>query len=484
MASILSPFAARSLRLARRVAKRLVARGIRMAWSQRLPDRVREAVQRQQATSELIIGYLQAGVILIVGLLYSLSSKGFSMGTMLQPVPWTLGIYTGFTAVRIWLAHRNRLKSWFIGISVVVDIAVLMITIWSYHIEYDAPPALSLKAPTVMFVFVLIALRTLRFQVRYVLLAGASAVLGWLALLLYALTAEGGMAITHDYRDYVTSYHLLVGAEIEKIMAIVLVTTILSLAVVRSRALLVDAVTDQIASADLARFFAPEVAARIRATDMDITPGLVERRDAAILFVDMRGFTALSQRLDPAQLMSLLSEYQFRLVPVIQAAGGSIDKYLGDGILASFGAVRASSRYAADALRAVEEIQRAVSAWHRDAVAGDGSPIPEICAAVTVGPVLFGAVGEMTRLEYTVLGEAVNLAAKLEKHTKREHARALASAETLALALSQGYQPSLPLDRRPGRQVEGVDQPVDLVMIGPPMGLSRALPLQVSLGHS
>ncbi|HWK47064.1 MAG TPA: adenylate/guanylate cyclase domain-containing protein [Stellaceae bacterium] len=443
-----------------------------MVWSQRLPERVRQAVKRQQATSELIIGYLQAGVILIVTLLYTLSSKGFAMDTMLQPVPWTLGLYAGFTAVRLWLAHRNALRAWYIGASVVVDIAVLMITIWSYHLEYEAPPALSLKAPTLMFAFVLIALRTLRFEVRYVLLAGASAVLGWIAMLLYALTAEGGMAITHDYRDYVTSYHLLVGAEIEKIVAIALVTAILSLAVVRSRALLVDAVTDQIASADLARFFAPEVAARIRATEMDIAPGMVERRDAAILFVDMRGFTTLSQRLEPAQLMSLLSEYQQRLVPVIQAAGGSIDKYLGDGILASFGAVRSTATFAADALRAVEAIQRAVTVWHDYAVS-EGATVPEICAAVTVGPVLFGAIGETTRLEYTVLGEVVNLAAKLEKHTKQERARALVSAETLTLALDQGYQPTLSIDPRPGRRVEGVDQPVDLVMIGAPMGSSR-----------
>jgi len=69
---------------------------------------------------------------------------------------------------------------------VVVDIAVLMITIWSFHLRYRAPPALYLKAPTLMYVFILIALRTLRFEPGYVLLAGGCAAFCWLGLYLYA----------------------------------------------------------------------------------------------------------------------------------------------------------------------------------------------------------------------------------------------------------------------------------------------------------
>ena len=94
---------------------------------------------------------------------YAISPKAFPAGTPFEPVSWTLGIYGLFAAGRLVLAHRGRLSRGFVALSVVVDIAVLMITIWSFHLQYRAPPALYLKAPTLMYVFILIALRTSRF---------------------------------------------------------------------------------------------------------------------------------------------------------------------------------------------------------------------------------------------------------------------------------------------------------------------------------
>src|SRR5260370_5941189 len=129
-----------------------------------------------------------------------------------------------FTAARIVLAYRGRLSRGFLTLSVVIDITVLMITIWSFHLQYGAPPALYLKAPTLMYVFILIALRTLRFEPRYVLIAGGCAAAGWLALFVYAAAGLGGSAptFTHNYVEYVTSYKILRGAEIDKILSILM----------------------------------------------------------------------------------------------------------------------------------------------------------------------------------------------------------------------------------------------------------------------
>jgi adenylate cyclase len=149
-------------------------------------------------------------------------------------------------------------------------------------------------------------------------------------------------------------------------------------------------------------------------------------------------------------------------VPIIQRHNGAIDKFLGDGILASFGCARPSATYAADALAAVDAVMAEAASWSAARRAA-GLPAVNVGAAVASGTVLFGAVGDATRLEYTVIGDAVNLAAKLEKHTKVEKVRALAAGDTYALACRQGYGGEKELRR--ARAVAGVDTPVDLVVL-------------------
>jgi adenylate cyclase len=259
------------------------------------------------------------------------------------------------------------------------------------------------------------------------------------------------------------SYEVLLGAEVDKVLSILIVTAILALAPLRSRKLLLRATTDQMAASELSRFFAPEVAGRIRATESAIEPGQAEARDAAILMIDLRGFTPLAHQLAPRAVMELLSDYQSRMVAEIDRHGGSVDKFLGDGILASFGATMPSASYAADGLRAVETLIAAARIWAAERRAA-GLPAPATGAALATGRVMFGAIGDQSRLEYTVIGDPVNLVAKLEKHTKVEGVPALCTAEAYRLALQQGYvSGAIAVERRHGRTVVGVDGPLDLV---------------------
>ena len=229
-----------------------------------LPERIRRDIEQLQDAGEITVGWTQAAAIVFFAAVYAISPKAFPAGTPFEPIPWTLGIYALFTAGRVFLAYRGRLSRGFVALSVVVDVTVLMITIWSFHLQYRALPALYLKAPTLMYVFILIALRTLRFKPGYVLLAGGCAALGWLGLFLYAAWGPAGGAFTHIYVEYVTSYRILRGAEIDKILSILVVTMILAFSLVRSRQLLARSVVGESAASDLSRFFAPENPARRR----------------------------------------------------------------------------------------------------------------------------------------------------------------------------------------------------------------------------
>jgi adenylate cyclase len=429
----------------------------------RIPERVQHEIEREQESGEILVSLIQLVAIALFGLVYTIAPKAFPADVPFEPVPWTLGVYAVFTLLRLWLALRRLLTTWFLALSVIVDVTVLMVTIWSFHLQYQQPAPIYLKATTLMYVFILIALRTLRFEPGLVLLAGTAGAVGWLIIVAYAVLAEGGAAITHSFATYAMSYQVLLGAEVDKVLSILIVTLILALALLRARKLLIRATTEQLAASELSRFFAPEVAGRIRAMDATIEPGQAEARDAAILMLDLRGFTALAHQLEPRAVMELLSAYQSRMVAEIDRHGGSVDKFMGDGILASFGATRRSISYAGDGLRALEASIDAARRWALERQAA-GLPAPAVGAALATGEVMFGAIGDRSRLEYTVIGDPVNLVAKLEKHTKVEKVPALCTAGTYKLALQQGYVPGVAsVEERQGRTVAGIDEPLDLV---------------------
>ena len=195
-----------------------------------------------------------------------------------------------------------------------------------------------------------------------------------------------------------------------------------------------------------------------------IRAGRGEACEGAILIFDIRSFTALSDHLAPDEVMAPLAEYQARLIPIIQNHGGSIDKFLGDGVIATFGVARPSPAYAADAIVVLDEALAAIDRWNA-ARHTAGLDAVAVNAALTIGPVIFGAVGNDTRLEYTVIGEPVNLAAKLDKHNKKSGTRALATQDAFAMALVQGYCPKTPRETRRACLVDGADAPVDLVVL-------------------
>ena len=153
------------------------------------------------------------------------------------------------------------------------------------------------------------------------------------------------------------------------------------------------------------------------------------------------------------------------MVAAIRGPGGSIDKFMGDGILASFGATRPSTTFAADGLRAIDAVLETTASLGRRARRAAGRPAPRVGAALATGPVMCGTIGDRTRLEYTVIGDPVNLAAKLEKHTKAERVRALCPADAYQLALAQDYRPAARHEARPARRVAGLDAPLDLVVL-------------------
>lgn len=427
-----------------------------------LPARVRQALQAEQFRAEVLVAGVQ---LLLVGLLAALvgvAPPGFAPDAPVQAAPLGLSLFALLVLLRLYAAWTGQLGPRLLAAGVVAEMGVLIATLWLQHLQYEQPPQLALKGTAFVYVFVLVGLRALRFEPLWVAVSGGTALLAWLALLGWTLWSAPVSPLTWDYVTSLRSLQIHLGAELDKLLALALFTATLTLALVRARALLRRALAQQRAAADLSLFFDDAVARRITASEDALMAGQGELREAAVLFLDLRGFTAAAAQLGPRGVIALLGEYQRLIVPILRRHGGSVDKYLGDGILASFGAVASDPACAARALRAVDEIVLAVDGW-RARRRQAGLAAPDVGAGLATGEVVSGIVGDGQRLEYTVIGDAVNLAAKLEKHNKAQGTRALATREAYALARAQGYEGEKRLCA--GAAVAGVGQPIDLAVL-------------------
>ena len=289
-----------------------------------LPKRITRTIENQDQASEVLARVIQLTVVSTMTILYLISPKT-DAGTAFSPVPYALAVYFILNIVGLYWALNRGLPNWAVYGSIVFDMSLLMVLIWSFHVQYQQPPSFYLKAPTVLYIFIFIAIRALRFESRFVLAAGITAALGWIAMVVYVITVDPeNTMITRNYVEYLTSNSVLIGAELDKIISIILVTGILTLALKRAHALLVTATSEQEAARDLSRFFDQSVASRITGSDDAIAAGEGTTREAAIMNIDIRGFTPMAADMRAGDVMKVLAAYQKQIVPIIQAHGGRI----------------------------------------------------------------------------------------------------------------------------------------------------------------
>ncbi|HYI87081.1 MAG TPA: adenylate/guanylate cyclase domain-containing protein [Burkholderiales bacterium] len=391
------------------------------------PERVRWLIVEQQVRSEILIGWVGFALVLFFLVLYTVSPKT-SAGTRFVPVPWVLGAFLAVSGLRLVLAYRRWLNPPLLIVGVCLDIALLLGLIWSFHLQYQQPAPFYLKVPTLLYVFIFIALRALRFEPMYVIAAGLSAAVGWLAMLVYA-ASSGEMVVTRDYVRYLTSNSVLIGAEIDKVIAILMVTGVLALALARSRRILYRAVLDSVLAKDLSRFVAPEVAERISTSERGLQPGEGEVREATVLFTDIEAFSTFAEKVSPERLVALLNEYFEAISGVVERHGGVITQFQGDAMLITFNTVRDDPDHAAKAVRTAAEIQEMT----RERLFGDAVRMRTRCG-INTGRIVAGAVGSAERLLYTVHGDEVNIAARLEQLNKKYGTYLLAAESTVRAA--------------------------------------------------
>ena len=189
---------------------------------------------------------------------------------------------------------------------------------------------------------------------------------------------------------------------------------------------------------NLARYFSPNLVDRLAGAAHDFEVG--RETKATVLFVDVVGFTRLMEGVPPQLTINFLRVFHEHMADCIFRHGGTLDKFIGDGVMATFGTPDSQPDDEVRALQCARDMVQAVVDWNRGRQMR-GLPPVRISVGVHVGPVLMGVIGSRNRLEYSAVGDTVNVASRLEHLSRSHDALIVTSAETLLAARrSAGFE--------------------------------------------
>jgi diguanylate cyclase (GGDEF)-like protein len=257
-------------------------------------QRKSHGIDRERQVGDLTITAAMGALLFFMGSVYLLTpSPHDAPQGALDPVWPALFILACVTSARLLLALRGPLPAWASHAAIWIEFATLYALIACFQARYEQAPAFVLKSPTFVWAFVFVGLRALRFDPREVLAAGAAAALGWVALVGWVYHSSGPDVVTRDFVDYMTAPTLLIGAEVEKVLALLAFSAALAFAMTRGARFL----TRQLeAAGGLAAAFDRERVLNQELTRASRALSLALHRDALTGLASRKAFVSRAQR--------------------------------------------------------------------------------------------------------------------------------------------------------------------------------------------
>lgn len=399
-------------------------------------DLVASLMHRHEIAAERLIGWLRVAIgacVFVTAIVASAALRHHTGGTfdVFEFNAWVASLgFLAIGSISIVLAVPQRWHHGFAYLFMALDVG-LVLAIACLAVGERALPGNALpSAPIVWAVPLILAVGALRYDVKVQLCAIALLALGLVGI---AVGLEHRLVMDAAGQNASTWSQLFsMPVNVMRFTLLLLAGAATALGIVRSRRLLTSAVRDAIGRASLSRFLPAEIAPRLAAGDLDLRRG--RRQRAVIVFVDIRDSTGMAEGMDPERLSQFFTAFRTRILTCVRRHKGVVDKFIGDGALILFGVPDEGSDDAARALIFARDLVGMVETWNNT----HELPHPvKIGIGIHVGEVFCGIIGDDERLEFTVLGDAVNVASRLERATKRYGEVVLASGAVMEGSLER-----------------------------------------------
>ncbi|MGF1627759.1 MAG: adenylate/guanylate cyclase domain-containing protein [Alphaproteobacteria bacterium] len=436
-----------------------------IARSPRFADRiVRIFASESREGHRLAVKGRTIGLFAIAGLI-----------SFITPYPGVLyyhGLLACFAALgffSLWLNDRPWRRSWHAYLLVAFDFALLAFAVIYPNplAAFDYPPQVALRYGNIVYFYAMLTVLAFAYKPQIVLWGGLVGALSygvgvaWLASLPDSrLVPASGNTPGTIIMAFADPTYVDLGLVAQDIVVFLIVATLLAMIVGRSRRLVWRQAALERERSNLARYFSPTVVDRL--AQQDAALGEPRELDAAVMFVDLVGFTSWSEHHTPVEAIELLRDLHGRLEQAVFTHHGTLDKFIGDGMMATFGTPDPGPDDAANALACTHAILEEFRHWDAARHSAEAAEM-QISIGVHYGPVVVGDIGTDRRLELAVLGDTVNVASRLEGLTRELGCRAvigdavvqaILAAPTRPLHLLEGLKPL------GAHEIKGRDEPV------------------------
>lgn len=372
----------------------------------------------------------------------------------------------GFLMRRVGRVGQSRAE---LGL-IFIDLALMtvVIAVPNPFAAFDMASPITYRFGNFQYFYVLLAAGTLAYSWRTILAFGSwtaglwlgAALIGWWFYTPIQAWSDSIKIMISDSRLVPlfdpNSFQFQI--RVQEVVVFGIVAVILGLSIRRFNALLLSNASLERERANLSRYFSPNVVDELSHNDEPLKQ--IRTQNVAVMFVDIVGFTKLAHDRDPKDVIQVLRGFHGRMETEVFRHRGTLDKYLGDGLMATFGTPSAGEEDASNALNCAKEMLLVMERWNIERVAA-GEPDIQIGIGIHYGTAVLGDIGA-NRLEFAVIGDTVNIASRLESLTRPMGVPLVISEAMHAQVQAEGGDFPDNMKRHDGQEVRGLEDTISV----------------------